>query len=471
MNSHFVRKAGLCGLTSVIATLGVAAVASAAPAGGAQQATTSRPDIVSAVITDQPSITNATGTPQIKACFDSQIASPVAASFAATGTDVSAAGNPLAPAAAQSIPTELNCVSLTFPAGTNLAAFSAVQVQAGAVQPPGGGAGANPQGAAALTGGDVAPGKGRTAGPNLTGVSAPAEVAGGSEVTYSFDKLITQTGELGPAAGRFGYYSTAGVAVGASSIVAVSDRGVKVKFATIVPAAARMFVSNDAVKLASQPAQGNAPTATPVASSAPDLIAIAYVPSLQATFDLSYDAPVTTTNELAGNCQANTPAGRFAGTAGTGAERQHDPRDVRRTGGQQRRRSGDRPDQRQGRLCPGDDAGHGEQRRRGGDPEQGSHRRLHERPRPDRLLDRRRQHGRDVHVRRAAGPRRGGGHGLRPDRRRRRPQQRHGHRPAGDRQPRDGSLRLGGRAGSGRRDARWTAGRSPIASRAASRAR
>lgn len=315
MNSHLVRTAGLFGLTSVIATLGVAAVASAAPAGGAQQATTSRPDVVSAVITDQPSITNATGSPQIKVCFDSQIATPNAAAFAVTGTDVVGAGNPLAPATAQPIPTELNCVSLTYLAGTNLAGFSVVEVEAGAVTPPGGGAGTNPQGSAALTGGDVTPAPGKTAGPNLVGVSAPSEVAGGSEFTFAFDKLISQSGEAGPAVGAFGYYNNAGLPVAASSIVAVSDRAVKVKFAALVPASSRAYVTNNAVRLASQPEQGNAPAATPGGSNAPDLVSVARVGSLQATYDLTYDATITSTNALAGNCQANTPAGQFAGTA------------------------------------------------------------------------------------------------------------------------------------------------------------
>lgn len=313
MNSHLVRRAGLCGLSGVIATLGVAAVASAAPAGGAQQATTSRPDVVSAVITDQPSIANATGTPKVKVCFDQQIANPAFASFAVSGTDVAGTGNPLAPTSAQSIPTELNCVSLTFAPGTNLAGFSTVEVQAGAVTPPGGGAGSNPQGAAAMTGGDVVPSPGRTSGPNLIGASAPSEVAGGSEVTYTFDKLIVQTPV--PVAARFGYYNTAGVAVVASSVVSVSDRSVKVKFATSVPGAARVFVTNDAVTLASQPDQGNAASATPAATSAPDLIGIARVSSLQATYDLTYDANITSTNELAANCQADTPAARFNGSA------------------------------------------------------------------------------------------------------------------------------------------------------------
>jgi len=320
VNSHFVRRAGLCGLSGVIATLGVAAVASAAPAGGAQQATTNRPDVVSAAITDQPSITNATGTPKIKVCFDQQIDNPLAAKFAVSGTDVAGTGNPLGGATAASIPTELNCVSLTYPAGTNLAGFSTVEVQAGAVTPPGGGAGTNPQGAAALTGGDVAPGPGRTSGPNLTGVSV-ADVAGGTEAVFSFDKLISQTGPNAPVAGRFGYYNAAGAAVPASSVVAVSDRAVKVKFATTVAPTARVYAATDAVTLAGQPDQGNATSASsgtggaPPASSAPDLTSITRVPSLQATYDLTYDANITATNGTAVNCLADTPAGRFAGTA------------------------------------------------------------------------------------------------------------------------------------------------------------
>ncbi|MDQ3722514.1 MAG: hypothetical protein M3376_05475 [Actinomycetota bacterium] len=298
----------------MIATLGVAAVASAAPAGGAQQATTSRPDVVSAAITDQPAITNATGTPKVKVCFDQQIANPVVANFAVSGTDVAGTGNPLAPTSAQSLPSELNCVSLTYPAGTNLAGFSTVEVQAGAVAPPGGGAGSNPQGAAALTGGDVAPAPGKTSGPNLAGVSVES-VAGGTDVTYTFDKLIAQTGAGAPVAGRFGYYTPAGAPVVAASVVSVSDRAVKVKFATSVPASSRAFAANDAVTLAGQPDQGNAASATPAASGAPDLIAISRVASLQATYDLTYDANITSADGFAANCQADTPSARFPGTA------------------------------------------------------------------------------------------------------------------------------------------------------------
>jgi len=318
VHSHLVRKAGLCGLTGVMATLGFAAVSSASPAGGAQQATTSRPDVVSAAITDQPAITNAVGTPKIKVCFDQQIAGPVAAKFAASGADVAGAGNPLAPISAAPIPAELSCASLTFAAGSNLAGFSTVEVQTGAVSLPGGGAGTNPQGAAALTGGDIAPGAGKIAAPNLTGASV-ADVAGGTEVTYTFDKLITQ-GPLLP--GRFGYYTTAGVPVGASSIVTVADKGVKVMFATTVGATARVFVTNDAVTLAGQPDRGNAATATsgaggiPPATSAPDLVGIARVASLQATYDLTYSQTITANDATATACQADTSSGRYPGTAG-----------------------------------------------------------------------------------------------------------------------------------------------------------
>src|ERR1700709_1406052 len=121
MHSHLVRKAGLCGLTGVMATLGFAGLSSASPAGGAKQPTTSRPDVVSAAITDQPAITNAVGTPKIKVCFDQQIPDPVAAKFTVSGADVAGPGNPFGPASAAGIPSELNCTSLTFAAGTNLA--------------------------------------------------------------------------------------------------------------------------------------------------------------------------------------------------------------------------------------------------------------------------------------------------------------------------------------------------------------
>ena len=321
MHSHLVRKAGLCGLTGVMATLGFAAVSSASPAGGAQQATTSRPDVVSAAITDQPAVTNAVGTPKLKVCFDQQIANPVAAQFAASGADVGGTGNPLAPVSAAGIPSELNCTSLTFAAGANLAGFTTVEVQTGAVSPAGGGAGTNPQGSVALTGGDVTPGAGKIAAPNLTGASV-AEVAGGTEVTYTFDKLITQAGPGAPNAGLFGYYNSAGAPVGGATLVTVGEAGVKVKFAATVAATSRVFAANDAVTLAGQPDRGNAATATsgaggvPPASGAPDLVGIARVASLQATYDLTYDETITSNNTLAALCQADTSAGRYAGTAG-----------------------------------------------------------------------------------------------------------------------------------------------------------
>jgi hypothetical protein len=299
-----------------MATLGFAAVSSASPAGGAQQATTSRPDVVSAVITDQPSVSNALGVPKLKVCFDQQIANPVAANFAVSGANVAGPGNPLPPVSAAAIPAELNCASLTFAPLTNLAGFTTVEVSTLAVSPPGGGAGSNPQGSVALTGGDVAPGAGRIAGPNLTGASV-ATVAGGTEVTYTFDKFITQAA----LAGRFGYYNAAGAPVGASSVVTIGDRGVKVMFAATVAATARVFVTNDAVTLASQPARGNAATATsgaggiPPASTAPDLVGISRVASLQATYDLTYNQNITSSNALAAACQADTSSGRYVGTA------------------------------------------------------------------------------------------------------------------------------------------------------------
>lgn len=320
LHSHLVRKAGLCGLTGVIASLGFAAVCTASPAGGAQQATTNRPDVVSAAITDQPAVTNAVGTPKIKVCFDQQIANPVAAKFAVSGADVAGSGNPLAPTGAEGIPAELNCTSLTFASGSNLAGFTTLEAQTGAVSPAGGGAGTNPQGSVALTGGDVAPGAGKIAAPNLTGASV-ADVAGGTEVTYTFDKLITQAGPGAPDPARFGYYNSAGAPVGGATLVTVADRGVKVKFATTVAATARVFVTNDAVTLAGQTDRGNAATATsgaggiPPASGAPDLVGITRVASLQATYDLTYNQNVTSNDALAANCQADTPAGRYAGTA------------------------------------------------------------------------------------------------------------------------------------------------------------
>ncbi|MEA2155807.1 MAG: hypothetical protein QOE11_1947 [Solirubrobacteraceae bacterium] len=283
------------------------------------QAVTSLPDLVSAAITDQPLVTNATGTPKVKVCFDSPISTADATKFAVSGTDVSGTGNPLAPASAASIPAELSCASLTFPAGTNLAGFSTLEAQAGAVTPAGGGAGSSPQGAAALTGGDVSPGAGKTSGPNLTG-AAVASVAGGDEVTYTFDKLISQAGPGAPDVTRFGYYNTSGAPIAAASISTLGDRAVKVKFATTVPATSRVFVLPNAVTLAGQVDQGNVATATsgaggaPPASSRPDLVKVARVTSLQGTFDLTYDQNITSVPGLAANCEADTPAGRFAGT-------------------------------------------------------------------------------------------------------------------------------------------------------------
>ena len=284
------------------------------------QAGTSQPDVTSASITEQPSVTNATGTPKVEVCFDSQISAPVAANFAVSGTDVAGTGNPLAPTSAASIPSKLNCASLTFAAGTNLAAFSTLEAKAGAVAPPGGGAGGNPQGAVALIGGDVAPLAGRVAGPNLTGASVAA-VAGGTEVTFTFDKIITQSGAGGPVFARFGYYTSAGARVPATSLVSVAERSAKVMFATAVAAGARVFAGNDAVTLAGQVDQGNAATSTsgsggaPPATTAPDVVSVTRVTSLQGTFDLVYDQNITSTDALAVNCQAETPAGRFGGTA------------------------------------------------------------------------------------------------------------------------------------------------------------
>gem|GEM_PF-6782833 len=284
------------------------------------QPATTQPDVVSAAITDQPSITNGAGTPKVKVCFDSQITAPVAATFAVTGTDVTGTANPLPPASAASIPAELNCTSLTFPAGTNLAGFSTLAVQSGAVSPPGGGAGTNPQGAVALTGGDVAPGAGRTSAPNLTS-TAVASVQGGTEVTFTFDKLITQAGAGAPVFARFGFYTAAGLPVLATSLVTVSDKSVKVGFVTAVAATARVFAGNTAVTLAGQVDQGNAATALSGAgtvapgTTVPDLVSATRVPSLQATFDLVYDQNVTSTALQAVSCEADTPAGRFGGTA------------------------------------------------------------------------------------------------------------------------------------------------------------
>ncbi len=124
-----------------------------------------------------------------------------------SGTAVAGPGNPLAPASAASIPAELSCTSLTFAVGSNLAGFSTLEVVPGAVSPAGGGVGSNPQGAVALTGGDVTPGAGKVSGPNLTG-AAVANVAGGTEVTFTFDKLITQSGAGAPVFARFGYYTS-----------------------------------------------------------------------------------------------------------------------------------------------------------------------------------------------------------------------------------------------------------------------
>ena len=169
------------------------------------------------------------------------------------------------------------------------------------MSPPGGGAGTNPQGAVALTGGDVAPGAGRIAAP--TSRALRRGVAGGTEVTYTFDKLITQ-GRLGP--GRsFGYY-TRPARRSAPRASSRSRPGVKVMFATTVAATARVFVTNDAVTLAGQPDHGNAATATsgaggiPPATSAPDLVGITRVASLQATYDLTYRPDITSNTRLAG---------------------------------------------------------------------------------------------------------------------------------------------------------------------------
>jgi hypothetical protein len=83
-----------------------------------------------------------------------------------------------------------------------------------------------------------------------------------------------------------------------------------------------VFVKNDAVRLAGQPDRGNAATATsgagglPPATSAPDIAGIARVAGLQATYDVTYRQNITASDADSVNCQADTPTGRYPGSAG-----------------------------------------------------------------------------------------------------------------------------------------------------------
>jgi hypothetical protein len=271
-----------------------ASVAQGAIAGGGQQFSTNRPDVVSATVN------NTLITPYVDLCFDVPIVPDpgmATTDFALTGVNVAETINP---DNVSTNPSNTSCLRLLFPASTNLGSYTVVEVQAGAVRPAGGGALTNIEASARLDNTDVAPVIGRIGGPNLVS-TIPVDVGGPypQAVQYTFDKNIGGVGGGGIDPTLFGYFSPDGEFTRGFAIAPGSPSGKSVIILFNISgddptpsSAVSYYVLSDAVGLADRPDSDNANRAESIGgkvSGRPQLLSVSEVPGQQGSYDLQYD--------------------------------------------------------------------------------------------------------------------------------------------------------------------------------------
>ena len=302
--AHFRRRTWLfAACSSVLAAMSFASVAQGAIAGGGQQFSTNRPDLVSAAVNDTL-IQN-----YVDVCFDTSIQLDPGVSnsdFQLTGVNV--LGDLENPINVSTHPSNTNCLRLLFDANTNLGSYTVLEVAQDVVRPAGGAALGNKEAAAQLDNTDVEPVIGRIGGPNLL-TTIPVDVGGGpgtGAVQYNFDKDIE-----GADASLFGYYGPDGEFEEGDSIFSTSGGSVIVVFTGLsgddpTPSVAtRFFALSGAVELADRDAAVNDNRAESIGGAVPgrpDLVSVSEVAGQQGVYDMQYNQLIQP-NEL-DDCRA-----------------------------------------------------------------------------------------------------------------------------------------------------------------------
>ena len=290
------RTWALAACASVLAATSFASAAQGAIAGGGQQFSTNRPDVVSATINDT------LVQPYVDLCFDTAIQpDPGLANgdFDLTGVNV----RPVdirSPINVSQHPTDTSCLRLLFAGTVNLGSYSVLEVAEDVVRPSGGAAQGNKEAAAQLDNTDVEAVIGRIGGPNLLS-AIPVDTGGGpgsGAVQYNFDKNIVVFDE---SESSYGYYGPDGEFELGDFIVLVSGKSVIIGFDDLVgddPApsvATRFFALSGAAGLAdrSDPADfvndSRAESIGGAVPGRPDLIGVSEVPGQQGVYDMHYN--------------------------------------------------------------------------------------------------------------------------------------------------------------------------------------
>ena len=312
-------RGALLALLAIVGVVAVAAVSAGAPAGGGSQVVTSRPDPVSATITD-PGTTQSPA--KVTFCYDQtvNIVNDTTGPFPDFYLEGYDNGDILNPENAPVVdPNNQNCVQLQFgsspPSGGGSAVYPraiALYTIACAVQNAVNGAPvATPpkpstQGCVRLDGSAISPGLGEIAGPNLVSTSVDSV---NNRITYTFDRPLdnafcptgSNTGTGCPQS--FGYYDSTGSGGSGGqhngcSILSNTTNQVIVQFGpscggpgTDNAGDAVRFFAYSTVRARTQD-EFNQTEHLGSPTTVPDLIRATFVSAN--TFQLEYDRPVNT---------------------------------------------------------------------------------------------------------------------------------------------------------------------------------
>ena len=317
LTSRTRRHWPLVAVLAALAVVVVGAIAAAVPNGGGAQLVTSRPDPVSATITDPGTVQSPA---KVRFCFDqtiNQLTTNPEDDFFLLGYDVGDIRFPENPDAVVIDPNNQSCVQLQFGSSPPSAGggdvyphaldlYSIACVRNGEVDgaPAGTPPKLNTPGCVRLDGSTLTPGHGDLAAPNLRSTSVDTV---NNRITYTFDRRLDATycptGSMGGCEARFGYYDSTGTGAGGvgyhDADLMVSNTGstsVVLQFNDAgdnVGDAVRFAIVDSAVLSRTQGDQFNGIQHLGGPTTVPDLIQATQVGVN--TFELTYDRPINTT--------------------------------------------------------------------------------------------------------------------------------------------------------------------------------
>jgi hypothetical protein len=287
-----------------VAALGFAGVAQGAIAGGGQQFSTNRPDVVSATIN------NTLVQSYVDVCFDTSVQlAPGFSNGDINLTGVNVLQDLESPISVTTTPGNTSCIRLLFAPAVNLGSYTVVEIAADVVVPAGGAALGNVESAARLDNTDVAPVIGRIGGPNLVS-TIPVDVGGPpgtGAVQYTFDKVIAPVAD--PT--KFGYYAADGEFETGDTVFTTDGYSVIIVFTGLAgddptpSSAANFFVLSEAVNLDDRTDPDNSNRAESIGTRVtgrPELLSVTPVGVQQGSYDLQYDQ-IIQPNDLS-DCRA-----------------------------------------------------------------------------------------------------------------------------------------------------------------------